>query len=148
MRLAPKTHQQLETFFRQYFDDESLKLPIIKIYSGRRANLITKLIGVDGITIGRRIIIKPKLIKPDENNRFCMSKNLLSHEVTHVLQYQKLGFLSFLYKYFSDYFINLKSRKKLNATARLESYWEIPHEIEARDAAKKFVEWIKSENEE
>lgn len=142
MRLSPKTHQQFETFFRQYFDDENLKLPQVEIYTRQGAKLVTKIVKVDGITIGRHIFIDSKLAKYDEKKRLCISKNLLSHEIAHVIQYQQSGFFGFLYKYIKDYFVILKGKKTRNAHARLESYWEIPHEIEARDAAKKFVEWV------
>lgn len=142
MRLSPKTHQQLELFFRQYFADENLKLPQVEIYARRGAKLITKLVKVDGITFGRHVFIDPKLAKYDKKNRLCISKNLLSHEVAHVIQYNQLGLIGFLFKYIKDYFVILKGKKKWNAPARMESYWAIPHEIEARDAAKKFIQWI------
>lgn len=142
MRLSPKTQQQFETFFRHYFDDQTLELHRVKIYARRGASLITKIIRVDGITIGRHIFIDSKLTKYDNQKRLCISKNLLSHEIAHVIQYQKSGFFGFLYKYIKDYFVILKGKKPRNAHARMESYWAIPHEIEARDAAKKFVEWL------
>ncbi len=141
MKLSPQTNRQLESFFREYFDDESLKLPKIQIYAERGAGLITKILSVHGITIGRHIFIKPKLAKHDKKNRLQISKNLLAHEVTHVLQYQQLGFFGFLYKYLRDYFAILRGKKKWDVHSRMEAYWEIPHEIEARDSAQKFVEW-------
>lgn len=142
MRLSTKTHQQLEAFFRQYFNDETLKLPHVEIYAHRGAKVITKLIKVDGITFGRHIFIDPKLAKYNDKKKLCISKNLLSHEVAHVIQYQQSGFFGFLLKYIKDYFIILRRKKKWNALARMESYWSIPHEVEARDAAKRFIEWI------
>ena len=142
MKLAPKTHHQLETFFRQYFEEENLRLPQVKIYARRGAAIVTKLLKVDGITLGSRVFIDFRLIKCDEQKRLCLSKNLLSHEIAHVVQYQKSGLWGFLFRYLKDYFVILRTKKKWNSRARLESYWEIPHEIEARDAAKKFVEWL------
>lgn len=142
MRLSSKTHQQLETFFRLYFEDENLKLPKVEIYLRRGSKLVTRLFRVDGITIGRRVFINPDLAFYDENKRLCLSKNLLSHELTHIIQYDQLGFFGFLYKYIKDYFVILRQKKAWNLQARMESYWEIPHEIEARDAAKKFVSWL------
>lgn len=146
MKLSPRTHQQLETFFRLFFKDESLKLPKVEIYLSGGAKLVTKLIKVDGITIGRRIFINPELANYDKKARLCLSKNLLSHEIAHVFQYQQLGFFGFLYKYIKDYFKILRKKKSWNPRARMESYWEIPHEIEAREAAKKFEKWIKGKN--
>jgi hypothetical protein len=142
MRLSQKTHKQLEAFFRLYFEDENLKLPKVEIYLRRGAKLITKLIRVDGITLGRIVFVNPDLAFYDENQRLCLSKNLLSHELTHVIQYNQLGFFGFLYKYLKDYFVLLREKKAWDSKARMESYWEIPHEIEARDAAKKFVGWL------
>lgn len=142
MRLSPKTHQQLETFFRHYFDDENLNLPQVEIYVRRGANLLTNIIRVDGITIGRHVFINSRIAKFDKKKRLCISKNLLSHEITHVFQYEQAGFFRFLTQYLKDYWTNLRRKKTQNARARMEAYWEIPYEIQARDAAKKFVEWI------
>ena len=142
MRLSQKTQQQLETFFRLYFDDENLKLPQVEIYARRGARLVTKIIGVDGITVGRHIFIDSKLAQYDDKKRLCISQNLLSHEVAHVIQYQQSGFFSFLFKYLKDYFVILRRKERWDTHARLESYWEIPHEIEARDAAREFEKWI------
>jgi hypothetical protein len=141
MKLARETHRQLERFFREYFDDKKLKLPKIEIYTGRTAGFITKVLAIHGITIGRRIFIKPTLAKYNEKRRLTISKNLLSHEVAHVVQYQRLGFFGFLYKYLRDYFRLLRRKKKWNALARMDAYWEIPHEIEARHAAQDFEKW-------
>ncbi len=142
MKLSRPTHHQLERFFREYFADESLKLPQIQIYVKRGAGLITKFLRVHGITLGRHIFIKPSMAKYDQKKRLQISKNLLAHEVTHVVQYQQLGFFGFLFKYLKDYFVILRGKKKWDVFSRMEAYREIPHEIEARDSAQKFVEWI------
>lgn len=142
MKLSQKTNQELQNFFREYFDDEKLKLPQIRIYAGRTAGFITKVLSIQGITIGRWVFIKPNQVKYDERHHLTISKNLLAHEVAHVVQYQRLGFFSFLYKYLKDYFSLLRRKKKWNALARMESYWEIPHEVEARHAAQEFEKWI------
>ncbi len=59
----------------------------------------------------------------------------------HVIQYKKVGFVKFLYKYLRDYWVNLRKKEKWNAASRRTAYLEIPFEIEARDAAQKFLEW-------
>jgi hypothetical protein len=141
MRLSRQTNEELQNFFREYFDDEKLTLPKIRIYSKRGAGFITKILSIHGITIGRHILIKPNQAKYDAKNRLTISKNLLSHEVTHVVQYQQLGFFGFLYKYFKDYYLILRSKKRWDSDSRLEAYWEIPHEIEARRAAQEFEKW-------
>ena len=116
MRLSPKTHQQLELFFRQYFADENLKLPQVEIYARRGAKLITKLVKVDGITFGRHVFIDPKLAGYDEKNRLCISKNLLSHEVAHVIQYNQLGLVGFLFKYIKRLFRYPERKKEMECS--------------------------------
>ena len=141
MFLSRTLHRRLEVFFREFFDDEHLRLPKIEIYCGRGARLITKIINVHGITIGRFIFIKPDLIYRDDFARLCISKELLAHEATHVLQYRNLGTLKFLYCYLSSYFVNLRGRKNWNFVSRMHAYLEIPFETEARAGGAKFVEW-------
>lgn len=142
MKLSRELHFQLENFFREFFADADLRLPEIEIYCNRGARLVTKIISVHGITIGRFIFIKPDLICRDDSFRLCISKNLLAHETTHVLQYQKLGTLKFLYQYFKSYFVNLRDKKKWNFDARMSAYLDIPFEEEARAGGADFVEWL------
>ncbi|MEZ5425659.1 MAG: hypothetical protein R2747_05295 [Pyrinomonadaceae bacterium] len=105
--------------------------------------MFINLIKVHGITFGRRIYIWPELIFVDEEKRHRISKKLASHEVTHVLQYKKHGFPGFFYNYLKNYWGNLRNKKKWDLDSRHEAYCEIPFEVEARDAADKFCEWIK-----
>ena len=42
MRLSGKSHQQLETFFREYFNDDKLQLPDVEVYGRGVAGIITK----------------------------------------------------------------------------------------------------------
>lgn len=145
MKLSPELHRQLEDFFREYFNDNGLKLPEIEIYTKGGAGIITKILSVHGITIGRHIFIKPEIMKFDKKTkRLRINKNLLAHEVAHVVQYQQLGFFGFLNKYLKDYFSSLSKKRKWHSVARTEAYWDIPHEIEARDAAREFEKWLRS----
>ncbi len=146
MKLSPETHSQLEDFFREYFNDYGLQLPKIEIYVNGGAGLITKILNIHGITIGRHIFIKPSIVKSNQDKKLQINKNLLAHEVAHVVQYQQLGFIGFLAKYVKDYFVLLSQKRKWHSVARTEAYWEIPHEIEARDAAREFEKWIKDKN--
>jgi hypothetical protein len=141
MRLSHKSHTQLESFFRDYYDDAELKLPEIRIFSKRAARLITKSNHVYAITFGRFIFVKPDILTRDSNDELYVSKELMAHEITHVLQYQKLGWLKFFYTYLSGYWKNLSKKEKWDFRARTEAYLEIPHEIEARFCATKFLEW-------
>lgn len=144
MKLSRKLHFQLESFFREFFDNQSLRLPEIEIFANRGARLVTKAAGVHGITFRRFIFIKPDLICRDNRARFCISKELLAHEATHVLQYQKLGAARFLYRYFKSFFVNLRHKKRLDFNSRMQAYLEIPFEAEARMSGAKFVEKMQS----
>jgi hypothetical protein len=141
MKLSAQTQAKFENFFRHFFDDPELSLPASNIYTKRGAGFVTKILGVQGITIGRHIFINPILSEVVAKNSLKIGKNLLAHELTHVLQYQKMGLTGFLVGYVKEYLNGLKRRKKFNTQARREAYWEISHEIEARQAAAKFIEW-------
>lgn len=142
MKLSRKLHRQMEDFFREFFDDENLQLPELEIYANRGADLVTKIISVHGITLGRFIFIRPDLVTRNGSSQLCISKNLLAHEATHVLQYQKLGMPRFLYRYLKSYFGNLRRKKIRNFEARMQAYWDIPFEEEARAGGKGFIDWL------
>ena len=141
MKLADTSHQRLEAFFREYLNDEDFRLPVIYFYVGKFTGILTNLISVHGITFGSRIFIKPVLISLNRNNLPKLPEDLVAHEITHVLQYRREGFLKFFYKYLTSYWRNLRQKKNWNAFSRQEAYLEIPFEIEARRAAEKFIEW-------
>ena len=144
MYLAKDSHARFEEFYRDFFDRPDEKLPDIKIYARRGAGLITKLLNINGITVGRRVFIRPQLTNRGGDRRLFAPKALVAHEFAHVLQYQKLGFLKFFYTYLRDYLKALKSKKSWNAEARMQAYLEIPHEIEARKFADDFLEWLEN----
>jgi DNA repair photolyase len=143
MRLARSSHQRLETFFREYLNDEAFQLPEIYFYVGRFARVLTNLINVHGITLGSRIFIKPILLSLNQNNLPKLPEDLVAHEIAHVLQYKREGFIKFFYKYLTSYFGNLRKKKNWSGYSRHQAYLEIPFEIEAR--AEKFTEWNKKE---
>lgn len=143
MRLAKSSHEKFEEFYRDFFGERNLSLPQIKIYARRGAGLITNLLKINGITLGRRVFISPQLTKRSEDARLTAPKALIAHEIAHVLQYQKYGFFNFFYTYLKGYWQALKTKEKWDSNARLEAYLEIPHEIEARQFAADFTEWMK-----
>lgn len=147
MKISRDLHRKIENYFRFYFKDETIKLPEVEIFVRRGAWLFSRLFIVNGITFGRRIFIRPELIKRSADNRLMISKNLLVHELTHTIQYQKEGFFGFLFNYFKAYFTNLRKKRKWDIYSRAESYLEIPHEIEARDSAARFIEWLNYESD-
>lgn len=144
MKLAPKLHLQLEVFFREFFGDQSLRLPEIEIYAKRGARLITGILGVGGITFGRHIFIQPDLIYRNDQSRLCISKELLAHEAAHTMQYRRLGTLKFLYEYFKSYFLTLRNKRKWDSIARMQAYLDIPFETEARVCGAAFIKWRKN----
>ena len=141
MKLADTSHQKLEAFFREHLNDEFFRLPVIHFYAGGFTKILTDLVGVHGITFGRRIFIKPQILSLNQNNLLRLPEDLAAHEITHVLQYSRIGFVGFFYKYLTDYWRNLSKKKKWNSDSRHEAYLEIPFEIEARKVAAQFVEW-------
>lgn len=141
MKLAKESHRELELFFREYFGDENLNLPEIHIYCGKFTGAFINIIKVHGITFGRRIFIWPELINFDPHKK-GISCQLAAHEATHVIQYHKHGLVGFLYKYLKNYWKNLQTKPIWDLDARQEAYRQIEFEIEARDAAEKFYQWL------
>lgn len=141
MQISQNAHLQLEFFFREFYQDENLKLPKIEIYGRRGARFVSKMTSVYAITFGRFIFVRPELLNRNSVNELCISKELLAHETTHVLQYQKLGWFGFFYTYLKGYWKALKQKEKWDFKSRTEAYLEIPHEIEARICGSEFVKW-------
>ncbi len=141
MKLAENSQDKLETFFREILSDENFRLPKINFYAGRFSRIFTLILQVHGITFGRHIFIMPDLIANDFENRRKLSLELVAHEIVHVLQYKREGFIRFFYKYLTSYWQNLRKKNDWNADSRHEAYREIPFEREAREIAASFVEW-------
>lgn len=145
MKLADTSHQKLETFFREFLNDEHFRLPVVYFYVGGFTKILTKIVGVHGITFGRRIFIKPQIVSLNENNLLRLPEDLAAHEITHVLQYRREGFVGFFRQYLSAYWSNLREKEKWDGDSRHQAYLDIPFEIEARNVAAKFVEWRMSQ---
>ena len=146
MRLAQSSKSRLEKFFSEYLEDENFSLPAINFYYGKFTAFLVKLINIEGITIGRRVFIKPQNVTLNSKSKPKLPEILAAHEIVHVLQYQRLGFFRFLTKYLRDYYKNLRLMKKWDLNARHQAYLEIPFEIEARKIADEFVRWNKKFN--
>lgn len=144
MYLAKSSHKKFEEFYREFFNENNHSLPQIKIYARGGAGLITKLFNLNGITIGRRIFIHPQLVTSSADALLRAPKALLAHELAHVLQYQRLGFLKFFYTYLKGYWQALQKKEKWDFNARVEAYLEIPHEVEARQFAADFLVWLEN----
>lgn len=144
MKLGAKSHRKIEEFFREYLRDENFTLPEIYFYGGKFTNLLTSALKIEGITIGKRIYIFPENFWLSENRLLRLDEELVVHEITHVLQYRREGFIKFLWLYFKCYLTNLREKKSFGLAARAEAYFEIPFEIEARETASKFAVWSKN----
>ena len=79
--------------------------------------------GVDGITIGRRIYV----VRHDEI--------LLRHEIAHVQQIARAGFVRFYWTYVIEYF-----RNRRRGMSRHDAYRNISFEREAVAAEKRGID--------
>ncbi|MDQ3321313.1 MAG: hypothetical protein M3525_02460 [Acidobacteriota bacterium] len=120
--------------------DEQFQMPKVYFYAGKFSRLLTKILKIHGITIGGSVFVTPKFISI-ENNCCKIHVELAAHEIAHVLQYKREGFIRFLYEYLKSYRQNLKKKKTRDKVSRRQAYLEIPFEIEAREVAAKFMEW-------
>ena len=143
MKLSEKSHQKIEEFFREYFKNEEFNLPEIYFYGGKFTRYLTSALKIEGLAIGRRIYIFPENFRLCEKQRLWLDEELVVHEITHVLQYDREGFFRFLRLYIKSYYSNLRKKGKRDLSARAEAYFEIPYEIEARQTASKFTAWSK-----
>jgi len=140
MRLSGESHREVEEFFRKHQSEPRLVLPSFHVHAGPFARLLTESAKVGAITLGRRVFVRPSLIKRDSEGRASVPAWLLVHEATHVLQYSERGMLRFLVGYLRDYFRGLKEGKGFDAAARTAAYMAIPEERAAREAERAYVE--------
>jgi hypothetical protein len=140
MRLSEESHREVEEFFRKHEGRPGLVLPTVYVYAGLLARLLTEPARVGAITFGRRVFVRPSLIKRDSSGRASVPAWLLVHEAAHVLQYEECGFVGFLVGYLRSYVRGLEEGEGLNAAARNAAYLAIPEERAARAAEHAYVE--------
>lgn len=145
MKLAENSHRKIEKFFQDFLGDEDFSLPGICFFAGKFSGFLAFVLRIQGLTVGNRVFLAPGLIMLRQDNRKLLPKDLIVHEIAHVLQYQREGFLRFLLKYLNDYWKNLRKKKDWSAISRLEAYREIPFEIEARQIAEEYLKWEKKQ---
>ena len=90
--------------------------------------------GSNGWTFGHKIFIKPGLAS-DHQHR------LISHELVHVEQFDRLGKMGFLLVYLRNYFANL-----IRLRNHRKAYLAIRLEVEARNRSNwdsDWEEWVK-----
>ncbi|MFN2480040.1 MAG: DUF4157 domain-containing protein [Pyrinomonadaceae bacterium] len=132
----------MEKFFRHHLRDERLRLPRVRFYAGRFAGALTKTCGIGAITFGSRVFVAPGLLYRDVDDRLVLSSELAVHEAAHVLQYERAGFVPFLFLYLRDYAREWR-REAGGARARHRAaYLAIDFEVEARAAEDSYLEWL------
>jgi hypothetical protein len=139
MKLSAETHREIEEFFRRHTGDGGLKLPPIEIHDGWVANLITTANGISGITFGRHVFVRSGLVRRDAAGRATMRGWLLVHEVAHVLQYERSGYLRFFRTYLRGYWRALREGRRWDRAGRVAAYFAIAEEREAREAELAFA---------
>jgi hypothetical protein len=151
MRLAAESHQRIEAFLREHLKSERLRLPPVHIYCGRWSRWLTRTFHILAITIGRRVFVDPKVVGRDERGRPRVPAGLIAHEATHVVQYDRAGFVGFLLSYFWEYWRALREQEQgWGKAARHAAYFAIKQEREAYQAESAFGAWVALEtmNEE
>ncbi len=144
MRLSEDARRKFSAFFETHEITRGISIPDVQIYARRGAWLVTTAIMVDGITLGRHIFINPRFVKRDAGNILRAPKDLIAHELVHVIQYQRHGFMRFLKLYVNDFWESFKKLERWTVRGWFESYLEIEHEEEARKIAAEFMRWTKN----
>jgi hypothetical protein len=141
MLLAKESHRLMEAFHRALHENDLLELPPVHIHQGRVARLLTHTFHIGAITFGRHIFIKPELTELDAEGKWTAPGWLVAHETTHVLQYQRAGWIGFLLTYLREYWDGLRELKRWDAAARMAAYKAIRVECDARDAEEAYAAW-------
>jgi Domain of unknown function (DUF4157) len=142
MRLAPASHQRIETFLREHFHLPTLKLPSIFLYHGRVAACLTRAFKIGAITFGRHVFVAPKMVTRDESGRLRIPGWLIAHEATHVWQYERAGFFGFLFSYLRGYWRALRAQQVWSGEAHLAAYLAIEEECDARESEAAYTAWV------
>jgi hypothetical protein len=146
MKLSASAHQEIESFLREHTGEPDLKLPHFSIHAGRGARMLMWFVRMGAITLGSHVFVSRALVWRDELGRLRVPGRLVVHEAIHVLQYEKKGFLGFLYLYLRGYWRALREGRSWNAAARMAAYLKIIEECEAREAEHAYSQYEKAVN--
>ncbi len=132
-RISPETKNILAPFF------PTLNLDHIRLYSGglRLGYLILLLNRAKAITFGKKIFFVRGVL----DDSIPLRQNgmiLIAHELTHVRQYQEMGFLKFLYRYLRDYL-----RSRIEGKDHYSAYLNVRFEQEAYNYEREVFEKLK-----
>lgn len=92
------------------------------------ARLLTGCVGADALTVGRDIFLSRTAVRSIAA-RTEFGARLIAHEIQHVSQFAREGFLSFGMRYLAAY-----ARGRFRGLRHDAAYSQIPFEIEARNA--------------
>jgi hypothetical protein len=118
----------------------TLNLDRIRLYTGGlRIGYILLLINrATAITFGKRIYFARGMLD-DLVHSGLAGIALIAHELTHVRQYQEIGFLKFLNLYLRDYL-----RSRINGKDHYTAYLNVSFEQEAYACEKEIFEKLKT----
>ncbi|HEX8175296.1 MAG TPA: DUF4157 domain-containing protein [Pyrinomonadaceae bacterium] len=138
MKLAARSHEHLENFLREFYQDSTLRLPAVYFYTGTLVRLVTHALNVSAITFGQHVLISPELVNADSHGRQSVPGWLVAHEAVHVLQYKREGYIRFLMHYLFGYWRALRESGKWDRAARLRAYLAIAEEREAQEVERAY----------
>ncbi|MFV0388313.1 MAG: hypothetical protein ACK5NT_06135 [Pyrinomonadaceae bacterium] len=141
MKLAAASQALIERFLKENQIETDVPLKDVKIYARGGATVLTRILMVEGITLGNCVYLNPRFVTRKNDDLLRVSKTLIFHEFVHVWQYRKFGFFGFIKIYVRDFLRRFRAKRQWNFQSWFEAYSEIPFEIEARDLTKQFLSW-------
>ncbi|HEX8130974.1 MAG TPA: DUF4157 domain-containing protein [Pyrinomonadaceae bacterium] len=118
-----------------------LRLPLVFVHAGLWSEMLTRVLRVAAITLGRHVLVSRKVVRRNERGRLTMPGWLLAHEAAHVRQFQQAGFVPFVFNYAREYLALLVRGGKFDARARVQAYEQIAREREAREVEAAYLRW-------
>ena len=132
--LDPPLRDLLEAFFE-------VDLAAVRVHRGRGARLLTRLLGASGVALGRRLFFSAEGARRLDG-RGASGVGLAAHEVVHVLQYRRHGFVGMLARYAWDY---LRGRRAW--VGHHAAYRGIGFEREAWEVGERVAELVRQDAE-
>ena len=103
-------------------------LPDHRLYAGAFSRLVTRLLGAEAVTFGTCVLLS-RAAAHEVRQGTEYGRRLLAHELAHVEQYAREGFVPFLARYLASYV-----RGRARGLSHAEAYAAIPYEREAARA--------------
>jgi hypothetical protein len=130
--------QPLRDLLEAFFE---VDLAAVRVHRGLGARLLTRLLGASGVALGRRLFLSPEGARRLDG-RGASGIGLAAHEVAHVLQYRRHGFLPMLARYAWDY---LRGRRAW--VGHHAAYRGIDFEREAWEVGERVTELVRQDAE-